>query len=159
MATGNDYRKVRALLAKTVAAGCTEGEAVSALELALKLTKQFGLDMAKLTITVPDGYAIKKGSLVKIIGTAKTGPVEQEASKPSQPKKSDPKTGDASGEYRAGTAAAKVVDAMRSPAGMDPKAMQAELGVLPHTLRGMISHAKKRLGLTVALKDGVYRAT
>lgn len=150
MATGNEYRKVRALLAKTVAAGCTEGEAVSSLELAMKLAKQYNLDMSRLTITVPDGYDLKDGKLVKKAPAPK-------ADKPSKPASPNAST-KATGEYRAGSAAAKVVAAMRSPEGMDPKAMQAELGVLPHTLRGMISVAKKRLGLTITLKDGIYRA-
>lgn len=157
MATGNEYRKVRALLAKTVKAGCTEGEAVSALETALKLIDQYKLDRSKLEITVPEGYRLV-GS--KAGETLRVEKVEAKAkpSKPSQPKETGSKPRKATGEYRAGTAAAKVVDAMRSPAGMDAKAMQAELGVLPHTLRGMISHAKKRLGLTITLKDGIYRA-
>ncbi len=65
MATGDEYRKVRALLAKTIAAGCTEGEAVSALETALKLIDQHGLHRSRLEITVPEGRAITDGKVAK----------------------------------------------------------------------------------------------
>lgn len=129
MATGNEYRKVRALLAKTVAAGCTEGEAISSLETALKLIDQYGLDRAKLEITVPEGYTITDGKVVP-------------ASKAPRPKKAKAKDGAASKAPRV-TRTARLIEMLKAGTTID--AITTEMGILPHTARAMISTANRKV--------------
>jgi hypothetical protein len=149
MATGNEYKKVRSLLAKTVKAGCTEGEAVSALETALKLIEKFGLDVARLDIVVPDGYRIDGKTVTKVAPAADTA--KAAAGKPAKPAKD--------GLPREGSKERRLIDLMNRKEGVTNEQIQKEFGILPHTARAMISTGKKK-GHFVPVLDratGVYR--
>jgi len=160
MATGNDYRKVRALLAKTVAAGCTEGEAVSSLETALKLIAKYDLDQSRLAITVPEGWAIKDGKVVKAEPTPKAERPKRTNAEAKPRRERKPKA-PAEPKPKRPTRYDRVAEMLQRAEGVTIAQMMAEFGILPHTARAMISIGKRRAGLTVAYDKAakVYRAT
>lgn len=156
MATGNDYRKVRALLAKTVAAGCTEGEAVSSLETALKLIDKYGLDRSRLEITVPEGWAIKDGRVEpapkaekpKRTRAAKAKAEAKPARKPKVP--AEPKPPRVTNGERLAEMAAR-------PEGFTIEEVMATFRVLEHTARAMVSiELRKKRGINIVGKKGRY---
>ena len=151
MATGNEYRKVRALLAKTMQAGCTEGEAVSALETALKLIGQYGLDEAKLTITVPEGYVRGEGNtLVKVAPQAEAKPA-------CRLRQSKPK-GDAPKQPKGPTKKQQVIDWLSRPEGLTIAQLMEAHHTLKHSARATISIIGREIGGVVYDKETkVYR--
>lgn len=147
MATGNDYRKVRALLAKTMAAGCTEGEAVSALETALKLIGKHGLDMDKLTITVPEGYRIEDQTVVKVEPAPAGKPQRKRAPKPKTTEPKEPRV----------TRGERLAEMAARPEGFTIEEVMAEFGILEHSARAQISiELRKKRGLNIVGKKGRY---
>lgn len=67
--TGNLYRKVRALLNKTTANGCTPGEAASALEFAYRIVRENGLSADRLDWPLPPaGYRLEStGGIIAVV--------------------------------------------------------------------------------------------
>jgi len=161
----NHVRKVRALLAKTTANGCTPGEAASALSLASTIVSKHGLNPADFTWPEPpagwrwEGEPGHGGSMVEAPAEmpkrtrAATAKAEAKpARKPKVPAEPKPKRP---------TRYDRVAEMLQRPEGVTIAQMMAEFGILPHTARAMISIGKRRAGLAVAYDKGskVYRGT
>lgn len=161
----NRIHKVRALLAKTTANGCTPGEAASALSLASTIVFKHGLNPADFIWPEPpagwrwEGVRGHGGTVVEAPAekpkrrrTMKAKADAKPARKPKVPAEPKPKRP---------TRYDRVAEMLQRPDGVTIAQMMAEFGVLAHTARAMISIGKRRAGLTVAYDKSakVYRAT
>jgi hypothetical protein len=178
MATGNEYRKVRSLLAKTVKAGCTEGEAVSALETAWRLIVKFGLDEAKLAITVPEGYRRVGNNIVKdkydpyearnpaadeYRDAAMVKRAEREGAKAKRNKApkaaTKGKRTSKPAEPKGPSKKARVIEWLRRPEGLTIQQIVEAFGVQPHSARAQVSVYGREIGGTnYDTTTKVYRA-
>jgi len=149
----NHYRKVRALVMKTVATGCTVGEAVNAANLASKIIADHGLDPARIDWpTSPTGYGWdgEPGRGGKMIErpASKPKPAKTEA-KPRRERKpkapAEPKAPRKTNGERLAEMAAR-------PEGFTIEEVIETFGILPHTARALISiELRKRRGLKVEI--------
>jgi len=140
---GNTYRKVRALVAKTVANGCTVGEAVNAANLASTIITKQKLDPTRIVWPTPPtgyGWAGEPGQGGKVVEWL----VEKQAK--IKPNKSvEPKQPRITNGERLAALAAR-------PAGFTIEDITTMLGILPHTARALISvELRKRRGLKVEI--------
>lgn len=165
MTATNHIRKVRALLAKTIANSSEPAEAASALSLASAIIMKDGLNPADFVWPEPpvgwrwEGVRGHGGTVVetpaekpKRTRAAKAKAEEKPARKPKAPAEPKPKRP---------TRYDRVAEMLQRPEGVTIAQMMAEFGILPHTARAMISIGKRRAGLTVDYEKAtkVYRAT
>jgi hypothetical protein len=134
--------KVRALLAKTIKSGATPGEQSAAVAKARELVNKHGLNVA--TFTWPRESAKAPTRAVK---TATAGRAPRRPVKPATKPAKGPTRGD------------QVVEQLRRRNGATIAEMVTQFGLLPHSLRAIISVESRRRGLKVELVGGRYRAT
>lgn len=79
------------------------------------------------------------------------------APRPSRAKPVAPKP-DEVGDTKRVTQADRLEAMLRTEGGVTMLEITGALGVLPHTVRAMISGLRKKRGLTVELRDGSYSA-
>ncbi|MFN4274102.1 MAG: DUF2786 domain-containing protein [Aliihoeflea sp.] len=149
------YRKARALLAKTEANGCTNGEAASALQTASDITAKHGLDHSRIDWPdAPAGYRVEGtlGKDAKVIKEPATTAAPKKERKPSS-RKLPPRARVAGGPTQ-GQRVAEMVD---RPDGASLDEIVEALGVLPHSARALITvKLRKGLGWKVVCRDGRY---
>jgi hypothetical protein len=135
-------QKVRALLRKTVAAGCTPAEQESATALARTIVKKHGLTAADFTWPAPP-------------------PKPKKAAKaPSRaPKATKPGKGAAKPATKPVRRADQVLAMLRRKDGVSIAELMEAFGVLPHSARAMISVYSRAAGVRAELREGRYRAT
>lgn len=175
--SSNTYRKVRALIAKTVANGCTPGEAVSAANLASKIIADHNLDPARIDWPAPpagygwDGEPGRGGQMVERPKAEKPKPARKAATprgtdgerladvvadaerKPRRAKKpaAEPKAARK-------TVGERLVEMLRRPNGVTIADIMAEFGVQAHSARALISvEARKKRGLDIRLDKATGR--
>ncbi|SMH43421.1 DUF3489 domain-containing protein [Mesorhizobium australicum] len=149
--TSNLYRKVRALVAKTVTNGCEPAEAISAANLASKLIAEHQLDAAKIDWpAAPEGYRWE--------GTPGVGgELVAEAPVPEKPKRT--RTPKAEPKPKRPTRKERVAEMLRSQDGTTIEAIMSEFGVLAHSARAMVSvYGREIGGVTYDRENKVYRA-
>jgi hypothetical protein len=164
--TSNLYRKARALVAKTVTAGCTPHEHVAATNLAVGITAKHGLDASRIDWPAPPaGFA----------WSGETGRSEV-AEKPVEPKAKPARKGKASTanaksarrshkatdndapKLKRRTGGERLVDMLQRPDGATLEEIMAAFGVLAHSARAIISiEARKKRGLDVKLDRATGR--
>lgn len=154
MNRSNAYRKVRALLAKTEAAGATNGEALSALETAINIVRKHGLDVDRIVWpAAPAGYEWpgKPGAEkpVKVQPKAKPAANATKA-RARKPKADRPKRV---------TKGDQIIAMLQRPGGASIAEITKAMSILPHTARAYISVEGRKRGLKVTLADGRYTAT
>jgi hypothetical protein len=139
----NVYRKVRALVAKTVSNGCTVGEAVNAANLASKIIAEQKLDPTRIDWpAAPTGYGWvgepgRGGKVTEQQIEKRAKPTPKKSVKAKQPRFTN-------GERLAALAA--------RPGGFTIEDIITMLGILPHTARALISvELRKRRGLKVEI--------
>lgn len=142
----NHIHKIRALLAKTTANGCTPGEAASALSLASTMITKHGLNPADfIWPDPPAGW--RWGGVRGHGGTVVEAPAEKPKRKQKAKAEPSPEREPAritNGERLASLAA--------RPDGFTIDDITAMLGILPHTARALISvELRKRRGLKVEI--------
>ena len=135
MNKSNLYRKVRALLSKTVANGCTPGEALSAYELAEQIVTANGLDRDHIVWP-------QKPSAAAVAMKEAAAEMAEKAPKAEKPTKT--KRGD------------RIIELMRRPEGVSIYELVAEFGTKPHTCRAQISVETRKRGLKAILIEGRY---
>lgn len=145
----NLYRKVRALVMKTVANGCTVGEAINAANLASRIITDRKLDPARINWPAPptgygwDGEPGRGGKMVE---------------QPAEPKAMKPKRKPAEPKAKGPTRKAQIIEMLRSPGGTTIDAMTARFNILPHTARACISVFGREIGgVSYDRKTKVYR--
>jgi len=152
--TSNLYRKVRALTAKVVTAGCTPSEHVSATNLAVTIITKHGLDAARIEWPAPPaGFAWSgepgRSVVVEIPAEPKAGKPKRsrKAKKPTEPKAGRP------------TKKAMIIAMLRQPGGTTIETLMAEFGMLAHSARAVISvYGREIGGVTYDKATKVYRA-
>lgn len=153
--TGNHYRKVRALVAKTIANGCEPAEAASALSLASKIIEEHKLNASLIDWpTPPTGYEWRgePGQGGRIEEAAEVAPTPKpakpkKAKKPKAEKPAQPASDDGTPKpRRPGTNAARVVEWLQRPGGVTLDHIVKTLNVQAHTARAMVSVESRRLG-------------
>lgn len=181
--SSNTYRKVRALIAKTVANGCTPGEAVSAANLASKIIADHNLDPARIAWPAPpagygwDGEPGRGGQMVERPKAEKPKPARKTAA----PRGSD---GERLADVMAGlraqadaerkprrarrptaepkaprkTVGERLVEMLRRQNGVTIADIMVEFGVQAHSARALISvEARKKRGLAIRLDKATGR--
>lgn len=137
----NIYRKVRALVAKTVANGCTAGEAVAAANAASRIIRDHGLDASLIQWpAAPAGFAWngepgKGGQMEKLPEAPKPKATKAKDEKPKPPRKRKP----AEPKPPRQTKAARVVEMLKRKQGVTIEQLMAEFGILAHSARAQIS--------------------
>ena len=165
--TSTHYRKVRSLIAKTVANGCTAPEHVSATNLAATLVKKHDLDAARIDWpTPPAGFAwsgepgrsvvmelpaepkpSKAGKLSRKAEASPKPAKEAKVKKPSEPKAKGPSRKE------------QIIAMLRQPGGTTIDALVARFGVQRHSARASISVFGREIGgVSYDKATGVYRA-
>ena len=128
--TGNINRKVRALLAKTVANGCTADEAASALQMAKDIVAKHDLDPAKFEWPPAP------------VATAEARPKRQRKASDDKPKKV--KRPD------------RLMELIGRDIGVSIPELMGEFDILPHTARAYISVVTRARDAKAVLQDGRY---
>ncbi len=150
----NTYRKVRALVMKTVANGCTPGEAVSAVNLASKIVADHGLDPTRIDWpTAPAGYEWdgepgRGGKVVEKPAMAepatKSKRAKAKSAEPKQPRRTKKEI---------------IIAMLRQPGGTTIDAITALFGTKPHSARAAISVYGRLIGgVTYDPANKSYRA-
>ena len=147
----NRIHKVRALLAKTTANGCTPGEAASALSLASTMITKHGLNPADfIWPDPPAGW--RWGGVRGHGGTVVEAPAEKPKRKQKAKAEPSPEREPAritNGERLASLAA--------RPDGFTIDDITAMLGILPHTARALISiELRKKRSINIVGRKGRY---
>jgi hypothetical protein len=175
--SGNTYKKVRALVSKTVEVGCTIEESTAAFNLASKIISEHKLDVTRISWPqAPAGYSWvgTPGDHThpgKVVENAKPKPASKPKAKPAAKPKSSvaaikPATPKAKGPGKVavaekprkdGSKAAKLMVMLKD--GTTIEAITKAFGILPHTARAMVSVEIRRAGATYTRKDGVYKLT
>lgn len=137
--TSNLYRKIRSLLAKTVAAGCTAPEHVAATNLATTIVKEHGLDAGRVEWPKPPkGYAWAGEPGVSTV-------VERKAKATPKPKRV--------------TQGDRIIEMLRRPEGVTLAQAMKEFGILAHSARALVSvNGRKIGGAKLDRSTGIYRA-
>ena len=155
----NLYRKVRALVMKTVANGCTVGEAINAANLASRIITDRKLDPARINWPAPPagyGWGGEPGRGGKMVEapaekqkrTRTTKPEAKPARKPKAP--AEPKAPCKTNGERLAEMAAR-------PEGFTLAEVIETFGILPHTARALISiELRKKRGINIVGKKGRY---
>lgn len=145
--TSSPRDKVDALLAKTVANGCTRDEMIAAQQTARALCEKHGIDQRIITWpNIPDQPSeapspeptpapTKPARKARNVAAKKDTKVKAKTTKV----KAKPKTDGAPRK----TKAAQALEMMSSANGATAAALEAELGWQPHTLRGWASLQNK----------------
>ena len=128
--TSNITRKVKALLAKTVANGCTDDGATSALQIAKDIVAKHDLDPAKFEWPPAP------------VATAETKPKHQPKASGDKPKKV--KRPD------------RLMELISRDIGVSIPELMGEFGILPHTARAYISVVTRARGAKAVLQHGRY---
>ncbi len=146
--------KVRALLAKSAANGCTPGETASALSLASAIVTKHGLNPADFTWPEPpagwrwEGVRGHGGTVVDAPAEKlkRTGAAKAEA--PTAPKAKGP------------TKKAQIIAMLRQPGGTTIDAIVARFGVQRHSARAAVSVFGREIGgVSYDKATKAYRAT
>lgn len=129
----NLYRKVRSLLSKTVANGCTPGEALSAYEAAERIAKEYGLDRRRIDWP-------QRPSPAAVAMEEAAAAMAEKAPKAKRVKRGD-----------------RIIEMMRRPEGVSLAELVAEFETKPHTCRAQISVETRKRGLKAVCLKGRYR--
>ncbi|MFN4273940.1 MAG: DUF3489 domain-containing protein [Aliihoeflea sp.] len=155
MTTSNTYRKVRALVAKIEANGCTAGESASALQTASDIIVKHGLDVSRVDWPkAPKGYRVEgtlgvDAKVTKVPATPDAPKKERKASS----RKLPPRT-HVAGEPTQGDRVAAMVE---QPDGASLDEIVEALGVLPHSARALVTtQLRGKRGWKVVCRDGRY---
>lgn len=163
MTTTNHVHKVRALLAKITANGCTPGEAASALSLASTIITKHGLNPADFIWPEPpagwrwEGVRGHGGAVVQAPAEkpkrSRTTTAKDEA-KPLRERKpeipAEPKAPRKTNGERLAEMAAR-------PEGFTIEEVIETFGILPHTVRALISiELRKKRGINIVGRKGRY---
>jgi len=152
----NHIHKVRALLAKTTANGCTPREAASALDLAATIVAKHKLNPADFIWPEPPTGYHWEGECGRG-GTVVETPVQPQPSNAEKPKrepklKADPK------QPRV-IKKALIIEMMRRPDGVTVAQLIDEFDILAHSARAILSvYGREIGGVTYDRATKVYRA-
>lgn len=130
----NVYRKVRALLAKTTANGCTADEAASALQAAKDIVTKYAIDPAR--------FDWPKEPVPEVGTESPAKPKRQRTPKTNRPTK-----------VRRGD---RLMELMSRDIGVSIAELMGEFNVLEHTARAYISIETRKRGVKPVLKDKRY---
>lgn len=134
--------KIRALLAKTVKAGATAPEQISATDLARKLVQKHGLNEADFTWPASPPKAEPKKP-------AKGAPRAPKAPGPGKPPRRSTKP--APKPVKGPTRGDEVIELLQRKNGATIAEMVTRFGIQPHSLRAIISVESRKRGLKVEL--------
>lgn len=158
--TSNLYRKARALVMKTVSAGCTSHEHVVATNLAVSIIAKHGLDASRIEWPAPPaGFAWSgepgRSEIVEKPVEPKTKPARKGKASPADAKPTRrPRrpTDDNTPKPKRQTVGERLVDMLRRRGGVTIEEIMEAFGILAHSARAIISiEARKKRGLDVKL--------
>lgn len=154
--SSNTYRKARALVAKTVTAGCTPHEHVAATNLAVSIIAKHGLDAARIDWPAPPaGFAWSgepgRSEVVEKPAERKAKPARKGKASTAKPSTDTPKP-------KRRTVGERLVEMLRRPGGATIEEIMDAFGILTHSARAIISiEARKKRGLEVKLDRATGR--
>lgn len=157
--SSNLYRKVRSLVAKVVANGCTAHEHVAVTNLAVSIIAKHGLDAARIDWPAPPaGFAWTgepgRAEIIEKPVERKTG--AKHDAKPATAK-SEPE-GKAK-KPRRPIVGERLLAMLQRPNGATLEEITGAFGILPHSARAIISieiRKKRRLKVTLDRQTGRY---
>lgn len=164
--TSNLYRKARALVMKTVSAGCTPHEHVAATNLAVSIVAKHGLDAGRIDWpTPPAGFAWSgepgRSEIIEKPVEPKAKPARKSKASPAnaKPARKPHKTTDNDApKPKRRTVGARLVEMLRRPGGVTIEEIMEAFGILTHSARAIISiEARKKRGLEVKLDRATGR--
>lgn len=151
--SSNLYRKVRALAAKTVAAGCTPHEHIAAANLAVGIIAKHGLDASRIDWPAPPAGFAWSGE------PGRSEVVER----PVEPKGKSTRKGKASGtdatKPKRQTVGERLLAMLQRRNGATLDEITEAFGVQPHSARAIISveiRKKRRLEVTLDRQTSRY---
>jgi hypothetical protein len=154
--SSNLYRKVRALAAKTVAAGCTPHEHIAATNLAVGILAKHSLDAGRIDWPAPPpGFAWSgepgRSEVVE-------RPIEPKAKPMSKGKPSPTKPNADSTKPKRHTVGERLLVMLQRRNGATLDEITEAFGVQPHSARAIISvEIRKKRGLEVTLDRATGR--
>lgn len=155
--SSNLYRKVRALAAKTVAAGCTPHEHIAATNLAVGLIAKHGLEASRIDWPTPPAGFVWSGE------PGRSEVVEQRVEPKVKPtrkgKASTANTGTDSTKPKRLTVGERLLAMLQRRNGATLDEITEAFGIQPHSARAIISveiRKKRRLEVTLDRQTGRY---
>lgn len=164
--TSNLYRKARALVMKTVSAGCTPHEHAAATNLAVTIITKHGLDARRIDWPAPPaGFAWSgepgRSEIIQKPIEPKAKPARKGRASPTDAKPARrPRrpTDDNTPKPKRQTVGERLVEMLRRPDGATIEEITDAFGILAHSARAIISiEARKKRGLEVKLDRATGR--